>query len=378
MIRARFTLTLIVALTPPLTSGASFTGLGTLPGVSPHSLAYDVSANGSVVVGRSTDEAFRWTKTSGMVGLGSLSASASSVAKRVSADGSAVVGSSWDFFGTAFRWTQSAGITGLGVLPGGAPHSEAWGVSGNGSVIVGLSDSANGIEAFRWNEIDGLVGLGDIPGGDFSSRAWDVSFDGTTIVGTGSGTSGVEVFRWTEAGGIQPLGTIGDEDFCCDELSMSSDGTTIVGKRDNGLDGWEAFRWTAATGIVSIDGHGDQFGLTTAFGVSGDGSVIVGTGRSSERWEPFIWDETNGTRELDKLLVEDLGLGTELAGWSLNGASAVSDDGLTVVGVGRNPEGTQEGWIANLKPVPVPGSLFFLIPSAAILVRLRRTVTVSQ
>ena len=56
--------------------GASFLGLGDLPGGEYRSDATAVSANGKVVVGQSDSalgqEGFRWTRSDGMVGLGDL------------------------------------------------------------------------------------------------------------------------------------------------------------------------------------------------------------------------------------------------------------------------------------------------------------------
>ena len=71
---------LVLAATFPLASGAqtaSFMPLGSLPsGGIFYSDAADVSADGSVVVGGSFSasgrEAFRWTASTGMVGLGDL------------------------------------------------------------------------------------------------------------------------------------------------------------------------------------------------------------------------------------------------------------------------------------------------------------------
>src|SRR5215510_14161600 len=53
----------------------------------------------------------------------------------------------------------------LGSLPGGIFHSDARGVSADGMVVVGGSNSASGFEAFRWTAAGGMVGLGVLPGG---------------------------------------------------------------------------------------------------------------------------------------------------------------------------------------------------------------------
>ena len=77
-----------------------------------------------------------------------------SVANDVSANGSVVVGQSTSFSPSnaeAWRWTAAAGMVGLGQLPGGVFGSSASDVSADGLVVVGQSDSALGTQAFRWD-----------------------------------------------------------------------------------------------------------------------------------------------------------------------------------------------------------------------------------
>lgn len=58
-------------------------------------------------------------------------------------------------------------FSGLLDPPGGGSFSWAWGISANGSVVVGFSDSTSGFEAFYWTEsTDEMVGLGHLLGGD--------------------------------------------------------------------------------------------------------------------------------------------------------------------------------------------------------------------
>lgn len=109
-----------------------------------------------------------------------------SVALDVSADGSVVVGFLTD--GTeltrAFRWTAATGIQELGTF--GGRGSVARAVSANGLVIVGEADSANGaIRAFRWTAQTGMVDLGTL--GVSPSVAYDVSDDGSVVVGVSTG-----------------------------------------------------------------------------------------------------------------------------------------------------------------------------------------------
>ena len=341
---------------------ASFQGLGDLPGGIFHSLAYGVSANGSVVVGRGNSangfEASRWTQATGMVGLGG------GVAYGVSADGSVVVGQSGGGGFQAFRWTQGTGMVGLGDFAGGPFSSEALAVSADGSVVVGYGWNANGPEAFRWTQATGMVGLGDLPGGLFSSLAFEVSADGSVVVGGGISTNGSEAFRWTQAIGMVGLGDLAGGTFSSEALAVSADGSVVVGF-GNSANGGEAFRWTQGTGMVGLGDLPGGIFYSYATGVSADGSVVVGYSATDSFTgaEAFIWNSTQGMRSLKQVLTNDYGL--NLAGWTLNDARGISADGLTVVGYGTNPSGVSEGWLARLNPqnnpsVPEPSSILGL------------------
>ena len=231
------------------TNGGGMVGLGSLSANNPGSQAFGVSADGSVVTGLTTtssgSEAFRWTQSDGMVGLGSLiPASPASSGLAVSADGQVIGGYSnaeVPNVGTvaqeAFRWTESDGMVGLGFLPG-TFTSQVNAVSADGSVMVGTSGTGTTLEAFRWTESDGMVGLGTVTG-EHGSEALAVSADGSVIVGD-SGTSG-SAFIWTSSGGMQDLremliahGVSGLDYYALEQATgISADGKTVVG---NGID----------------------------------------------------------------------------------------------------------------------------------------------
>lgn len=331
---------------------ASFQGLGDLPGGTFDSRGYAVSADGSTAVGVSagSGEAFRWTSAAGMSGLGDLDGGAvSSSASGVSGDGSVVVGHGTSSTGPEpVRWSGGS-LVSIGVLPGGY-YGYAWRTSQDGSVIVGWSESANGLEAFRWTDSGGMVGLGFLPGGFGLSYAFGVSGDGSTVVGVCTNASYTpEAFRWTDTDGMTGLGFISGDSYYSEARAISGDGTTAVGENRSSSGGIEAFRWTAAAGITGL---GDLPGgdiESRAYGVSYDGSVVVGYGTSSSGERAFVWDAAGGMRELGGVLVADYGL--DLSGWRLTAAYDVSADGRTIVGVGTNPSGDTEAWIADLTTV---------------------------
>ena len=329
-----------------------FQGLGDLPGLTIESMASSVSSDGSVVVGNSDSsiglQAFRWTASDGMVGLGELPGGNSvSDAKGVSADGLTVVGISQSANGhEAFRWTSGTGMVGLGDLPGGSFSSNAAATSADGTVVVGSGIGAAGIEAFRWTSA-GMVGLGQHSGGS-ASRATGVSPDGSVIVGWGNNSSNApEAFRWTSANGIVGLSDLTGGNSNSSAFGISSDGATIVGQSENFSGLTEAFRWTSADGMVGLGDLTGGIFQSRANAVSRDGSVIVGSSGAHAGQRAFIWDSTQGMRNLKEVLVDDFGLA--LAGWTLRDAMAISDDGLTIVGNGTNPEGNSEAWRASVE-----------------------------
>ncbi|MHC4285818.1 MAG: PEP-CTERM sorting domain-containing protein [Planctomycetota bacterium] len=334
---------------------SSFQGIGNLQGTSDGRMA--ISADGLTAVGyrqleSGSFEAFHWTVSSGMIGLGYLPEGNLSTAAGISADGSVVVGYSRSSLGgQAFRWTAAENMVGLHDLPGGKFYSTAYDVSSDGSVVVGFSGSGPAVdyEAFRWTASNGMIGLGDLSGGEYESRAYAVSADGLVVVGYSKSASGEQAFRWTESEGMLGLGYLSGE--LSQAYGISADGSVVVG-RANSLEGAVAFRWTDSEGMVSL---GDLPGGSVsgvAYDASTNGSIIVGMSNSVDDFEAFIWDEDNGIRNLQDLLIDNYHL--DLTGWHLRCAYGISDDGLIIVGSGYNPQGQREGWIAvltKLEPV---------------------------
>lgn len=355
-----------------------FLGLGDLPSGGFQSGAKAISADGSTVVGYGYGEtgleAFRWTSSDGMVGLGFVSPSHTtySEASGVSADGSVVVGASAKGGGgtQAFRWTASEGMVGLGFLPGGGTYgAKAWSTSGDGSVIVGYSDTSTAyMQAYRWTQADGMVVLPDLPEGDEFSEALGISDDGAVIVGQGTSAAGIEACRWT-AQGASGLGSLPGGEYRSMAWDASANGGVIVGassSASSGPDSWEAFLYGEDKTFIGLgDLPGGAF-YSFAYAVSADGSLVVGGSESDRGVEALIWDSDHGMRSLYDVLTDDLGL--DLSGWELTYAADVSADGLTIVGIGTNPAGDTEAWIAH---IPEPATLCLAALGLALACRRR-------
>jgi len=271
--------------------GIVLAGLGDLPGGSFSSQAHAVSATGGTIagVGRigiggdSVSRASRWVDGGAPEDLGTLRGQAGwSSARGVSGDGSVIVGSSENPARSeeAFRWTLSGGMVGLGLLPG-ASSSVAEGVSGDGIVVVGHSSN----RAFRWSADSGILPITPQPGATSTRAARAVSFDGTAVVGIADlafPAGGREAFLATESGTIG-LGWLpfGGTAPSSEALGVNADASVVVGVSSN-----QAFIWDAQQGMrrlrdALLNEHAIDVGawnLERAVAISHDGMVIAGSG----------------------------------------------------------------------------------------------------
>jgi probable HAF family extracellular repeat protein len=315
----------------PVAAQATFTPLGQFGGVS--SSAYDISADGSVIVGTT-------------VALPGPTISLF----RLTPQGSTV---------------RSTGLT-------GSDFSREPSVSADGSTIVGTFQSPRGEEAFRWVGDGPFEALGDLPGGDFQSSAFGVSSDGNVVVGASEADSRLTAFRWTPGGGIASFG--GNERTA---RAVSADGSVVGG----GLwvtdqDAGPAYRWTAQTGSMEIPQlelpplplvrflHAESRSMTP------DGAILsVDVGRGYEPIQSsgaaFIWTAETGMISLRDALV--FGGATNLDGWTLLRANGISADGKTVVGTAIGPGGEQ-AFVATIGAIPEPSTLVLTLIAVAALI----------
>jgi probable HAF family extracellular repeat protein len=348
-----------------------FEELGILSGHS-HAQAYDISGDGSTVVGWCWNilpsgwpegRAFRW-KDGTMTNLGVLpgypggNMPENSIAFGVSGDGSVVVGLSGSHphdissdYCWAFRWSGGAMSPLLGpVIPGYVAAScSAKGVSADGSVVVGNvvgSDLAHSdlSDACRWAGGPAMF-LGSPWPYPYNNYAKRVSADGSVVVGAGSGGG----FRW-KAGTIISIGGGAGNQGC---NGVSADGSVVVGVGSGG----EGFRWE--------NGAMTNLGQCIPHDVSADGSVIVG-----ERWDgAFIWDANHGMRNLREVLVNDYLIDLQ-AYPNLWGARGISDDGFRIL-VGEHIATLDMGMITD-----VSGNVTLDTLKAKMLDHIRRLSTV--
>jgi probable HAF family extracellular repeat protein len=329
--------------------------LGTLGGV--ESVATGVSADGSVVVGwveyaNGKMRAFRWTAKTGMRDLGTLGGIMGS-AHGVSADGLVVVGAAVNSLDEyrAFRWTAAGGMQDLGTLPKYEDSSWAWGVSADGSVVVGQSAADGGAaadnklqpRAYRWTARTGMQELRALFDVD-ESVASGVSADGSVVVGWMKYADYFRrAFRWTATTGMQDLSA--QPYGVSMARGVSADGSVVVGVTTNASFQPRAFRWTAKTGMQYLGTFG---GISEARGVSANGSIVVGYSENT-RGQPraFRWTAKTGMQDLNRLYASLLRYGSVL--WD---AYAVSPNGRYIVGEGYSAKRRREAFLLDTLAKP--------------------------
>ena len=296
--------------------------------------AYAVTADGRTAVGTMNRldndgywhfHAFRWTTGTGLSDIGP--AGLESSAYGISADGSVVVGQS---NGHAFRWTQATGMVDLGL-------GIARAVSADGSVIVG-QNAPNG-HAFRWTQATGMVDLGTMGEGD-SSDALGVSADGTVVVGYANYDKNYlnayfRAFRWS-GGGMTDIDTSGGH--FSKAYGTSRDGSSVVGGFTAAANPfaphYQAFRWTQAAGMVDLGilpGRTDPQDNHIGFTISADGNVVAGalTDNYGVGQDAFRWTSATGMQTVkDWLTAHAVDTGSA----SFGAAYGISADGSAIVG----------------------------------------------
>lgn len=330
---------------------ASFFGLDPT-GMFPNgSQATAVSSDGRFVVGTLQNSApgivvepFRWSAVTGTQNLGLLSANATQFYETtsptaVSDDGGVIVGFARSTFGfppRAFRWTPETNFDRLTPCAA-APSPTATAITPDGLRILGASDP--GAALWTWSNGAALTCQNftfPIYANTGAVVHTDISADGQVSVGYVFTTVPQRFFavRWFADGTFEEI----DQDRR--PTAVNRDGTVVVEARE---------RWTAATGWVIIPPFlVGSFGGREMLDIDGDGDRVVGFDAPfiGGPRQALIWESGVGSRRLQDVLANDYGL--NLTGWTLQAATAISDDGKTIVGYGLNPQGRVEAWRAVL------------------------------
>ena len=308
----------------------TLTWLGTLDYRS--SIATDVSDDGSVVVGIAYTpnydfRAFYW-RNGRMEPIAPPRWLGWSQAYGVSGDGNVVVGNMMDQVGymVAFKWTPSAGLEFLGAFGGVGGTASA--ASYDGSTIVGWAETRDEQRlAFRWRQGQGMTALG----APNVSAATGVSADGNVVIGNVNQGGTARAFYWTEATGAQMMTGFGGANIVAQ--AINPDGSVIVGYADYPDHTRHACRWLDPSQPPQDIHTVSNSTLSVAWDVSASGDIVVGqyhpTGGTVSL--AFRWTPARGMEDLNTVYADLLPYGSVLFH-----ALAMSPNGRFIVGSGIN------------------------------------------
>jgi probable HAF family extracellular repeat protein len=301
--------------------------LGSLSDNQNTSQAYAINESGQVVGAGpgGGGDAWIWDAGNGMQSLGSFPGGDGNNRAIAINDQGVVVGFAElipGIFNQAFRWTPS---TGMQPLAGIGSGSQAWGINNRGAIVGGT-----GTSGFLWQA--GMVTMiGGLPGSE-ASILYGINNKNEAVGRSDSPSIGFLL----QAGTIVSLGRIRDGS----QLAIN-DRTEVVGvSMDN-----EAFKWDATQGMQGLGVlspiclQGEEHPQSNAFGINNQGQV-VGHSCVSNGQHAFLWDSTNGMRDLNNLV-------SLPAGDVLTIAYGINNDGQ-IVGAG-----TLNGHLHAFRLVPV-------------------------
>jgi len=310
------------------------------------SFATGVSDDGSIVVLNDVVQYWYWTATTGHVPIGGIAPGYQGAGGSgdISADGSRI---GFTAINPKTGKTEAAiyeVATGETTLIGSFGAScdigatSAWGISGDGTHVVGLGQQAAcSAIGYVWNATTGLVSL---PSSFFyePNRANGCSFNGSTVVGWQSNYVGEWVgCLWRN--GVQTIISgpgnlrVGEANAC------SADGQWVVGLGRLTED--PAWRWRQSTGYSALPLSPIPGYRSYAVDVSNDGSRVAmffRGGPPATSGEGYLW--IDGTLHELEEYARAQGVDVPLD-VRLSLPLAMSGDGYTIVGTGRTAFGNR-------------------------------------
>ncbi len=274
---------------------------GRLPGMPASSYAYAIAADGMHVAGQTVTEAYRYRLGDPALELlGVQGGYDRSKGAGISGDGEVVVGYSevgqvGDDIRQAFRWTRATGLVGLGFARPDDFTSDATAISRNAGTIVGHGRGGSGYNgAFAWTQATGMVPL---PGLDATNdaQAFGVNFDGRLIVGEARTPSTRHAATMWIDGVPITLGTLPEFSYA-QANAVSDDGGGVVGW-GSGSRPQTALIWTPGRGMEVLADYLARYGvalppgihLISATAVGADGRTIAGYADvPGQRWQGFV------------------------------------------------------------------------------------------
>jgi hypothetical protein len=352
--------------------GASFAGVGDLPGGESESEVRAISADGSFVVGFSSGangvEAFRYSAAVGLAGLGA----APSRAYDISPDGSAITGTAAGALGSTGPgaiWRIGEPIEFLEGDQGGAPPQlppmfelvEPQVVLDDGTVFGMCQQYGNPIQGPGCRQ-DGPGQIEPLPSSSIIHAADALGNFGGAIFGSRYGAPRLPAIL-NGQGVPYPVDAYCITPGSCDAvLRAFSEGAALavgtarlypprvsVSDPAGPLED-AAWIYDAAENVTArLPDLAGGVQASGAYAISADGRVVGGFGTDATARRAVLWID-RAPVAVEQLVTQQGG--NIPAGWELREVRALSSDGLVVAGNGINPAGAREGFRLALLRLP--------------------------
>ena len=318
-------------------------------------------SNNGVAAGSSTasGEYFIWHPITGNVIIGGVSAGGGVGGQAgINAAGTVVCGSEFNSLSgkhEAARYDIATGAwTTLGGFSAGcdASISSGWGMSGNGTTVVGLGWDACSAYATYWTGTAPGVSLGtSVPGN--STRANAVSHDASVIVGW-QDASVRQGAVWVN--GTQELINLPGGSPAFEASAVSPSGTWVTGIGIGSIWGiGDSWRYNTVTNETLVVGNLDVGGgrYMAGTGISDDGSMIVGGTwplGPATLGQGFVWRAGKGTQHITDYF-DEVGVSYP-PNFTFAFVAAMSGDGRWLAGWGNDGSPSTVSWFVELPGAP--------------------------
>lgn len=284
----------------------------------------------------------------------------------------------------AFIWSKSAGMMGIGNP---SAYSQAFGINGLDQV-VGLSDG----QGFIWEKFSGLQPLGFLSNGIYSN-ALDIN-DSSQVVGSGDGYPNNSLvyyiadslaFGWTESFGLTQLATPAWHPVETYARGINANGEVAGSARDAINADLRAVKWDTAGNLVYL-----SMQPSVAFAINDSGFVVGNAGNLA-----YLWFDDWNSQFICRGAAYDINNAGQVVGSYEDRAYVWDSSGLVNLGAlpgghasaafGINNLGQIVGWSLDAQStqhavlwepeVPEPSSLILLATGSGLILlrRSRRT-----
>jgi len=238
----------------------------------------------------------RWSLAKGLERLGSMPADTfEGGVYDVSRDGSVIVGGGMgvaDGFahGIPMIWTRAAGLRELGGAPRDERGTGLFRVSSDGSAVMGMVQGNDSSGLFHWTELDGFrsilegdpLGAVRLPGNPVLSRDGQ-AFSSTSMV---SGMS--RAYRWTRDG----LAWLGPDGEPSSSVDMTADGSVVLGVVSDLSEGFISAAGETRSFSALLESESlelEDWRPQAPLRISDDGRFVFGFALCGGQMTPYRW-----------------------------------------------------------------------------------------